>query len=128
MRDPTSFARADTHINQAALVDRAEPKPGKNGIVVTQPGQTFLWRTQVTSRIDEDREITAVRAIKDLAREPLPQSVPDADGIDRLDLAPAHIVPKLLDGRLRRLASSAVGRAAVESGVARVPYPPHYPQ
>jgi malate dehydrogenase (oxaloacetate-decarboxylating)(NADP+) len=69
-----------------------------------------------------------VHAINDLAREPVPQSVPDADGIDRLNLGPKHIIPKPLDGRSWRLVSSAVARAAVESGVARVPYPAHNPQ
>ncbi len=55
-------------------------------------------------------------------------AVPGADGIHRLDLGPENIVPKLLDGKLGRLVSSAVAGAAAESGVAGVPYPAHYPQ
>jgi len=39
-----------------------------------------------------------------------------------------YIIPKPLDGWLRRLVSPAVARAAVEAGVATVPYPAQYPQ
>jgi malate dehydrogenase (oxaloacetate-decarboxylating)(NADP+) len=44
------------------------------------------------------------------------------------DIGSEYIIPKPLDGRLRRLVSSTVARVAVEGGVATVPYPAHYPQ
>jgi malate dehydrogenase (oxaloacetate-decarboxylating)(NADP+) len=58
----------------------------------------------------------------------VPDAVLEAYGIDELGFGPAYIIPKPLDGRLRKVVPPAVARAAVESGVARVPYPAHYPQ
>jgi len=80
------------------------------------------------SRINEDMQIAAVHALKDLTHEPVPDSVLKAYGIDRLSFGPEYIIPKPLDPRLRDAVSPAVARAAVESGVARAPYPAHYPQ
>ena len=38
-----------------------------------------------------------------------------------------YIIPKPLDVRLLSIVSAAVAQAAVDSGVARLPYPAHYP-
>ncbi|MEJ2692934.1 MAG: malic enzyme-like NAD(P)-binding protein [Candidatus Thiodiazotropha sp.] len=79
------------------------------------------------SRINEDMQIAAVIALKELAREPVPQEVLDAYGLSHLAFGPDYIIPKPLDPRLRERVSAAVARAAVESGVAQSPYPAHYP-
>jgi malate dehydrogenase (oxaloacetate-decarboxylating)(NADP+) len=80
------------------------------------------------SRINEDMQIAAVHALKDLTHEPVPEAVLSAYGIERLAFGADYILPKPLDPRLREAVSPAVARAAVHTGVARVPYPAHYPQ
>jgi malate dehydrogenase (oxaloacetate-decarboxylating)(NADP+) len=39
-----------------------------------------------------------------------------------------YIIPKPFDSRLMQYVPPAVARAAVASGVARAPYPAHYPE
>jgi malate dehydrogenase (oxaloacetate-decarboxylating)(NADP+) len=79
------------------------------------------------SRINEDMQIAAVHALKDLTHEPVPAQVLEAYNLSELTFGPDYIIPKPLDPRLRERVSAAVARAAVESGVARAPYPSHYP-
>jgi len=79
------------------------------------------------ARINEDMQIAAVHALQQLTHDPVPQAVLDAYGLAHLALGRDYIIPKPLDPRLRPLVSAAVARAAVESGVARAPYPAHYP-
>lgn len=79
------------------------------------------------SRINEDMQIAAVHALKDLTREPVPGEVLDAYDLEHLDFGPGYIIPKPFDHRLRKWVCAAVARAAVESGVAQMPYPEHYP-
>jgi malate dehydrogenase (oxaloacetate-decarboxylating)(NADP+) len=80
------------------------------------------------SRINEDMQIAAVHALKDLAHLPVPDSVLQAYGLDHLAFGPDYIIPKPFDPRLRGLVPPAVARAAIASGVARLPYPADYPQ
>ena len=94
-------------------------------------GFPFIFRGALdvrASRINEDMQIAAVHALKDLAREPVPPSALRAYGLNHLEFGPDYIIPKPFDERLRERVSAAVARAAVTSGVARVPYPQHYPQ
>lgn len=79
------------------------------------------------SRINEKMQIAAVHALKDLAHQPVPSSVLAAYGLDQLEFGAEYIIPKPLDPRLKAHVSTAVAKAAVESGVARLPYPVHYP-
>jgi len=79
------------------------------------------------TRINEDMQIAAVHALKALTHAPVPQSVLDAYGLNTLEFGPDYIIPKPLDSRLRDVVAPAVARAAIESGVARAPYPEHYP-
>lgn len=73
------------------------------------------------SRINNEMQIAAVHAIKDLAHEPVPQEVIDAyHGIDSLDFGPDYFIPKPMDPRLRVCVSSAVAEAARATGVARI--------
>ncbi|MCU0835642.1 MAG: malate dehydrogenase [Chromatiaceae bacterium] len=80
------------------------------------------------SRINEDMQIAAVHALKDLTHEPVPEAVLAAYGLDHLAFGSDYIIPKPLDARLRDVVPPAVARAAIASGVARIPYPAHYPQ
>jgi len=94
-------------------------------------GFPFIFRGALDVRartINTEMEIAAVHALKDLAREPVPQSVLDAYGLDALEFGPDSIIPKPLDPRLGDWVPPAIARAAVDSGVARAPYPAHYPK
>ena len=88
-------------------------------------GFPFIFRGALdvrASRINEDMQIAAVHALKDLAHEPVPQSVLDIYGLEHLAYGPEYIIPKPFDPRLLGTVAPAVARAAVESGVARIPY------
>ena len=93
-------------------------------------GFPFIFRGALdvrASRINEEMKVAAAHAIKDLAKEAITQEVTDAyDGI-KLEFGPDYIIPKPTDSRLLGAVSAAVARAAVDSGVARLPYPEHYP-
>lgn len=93
-------------------------------------GFPYIFRGALDVRagtINEEMKIAAVYAIAALAKEPVPQSVCDANGGDVLVFGPEYIIPKPMDPRLLGVVSAAVARAAVDSGVARKPYPAHYP-
>ncbi|MCP5141129.1 MAG: malate dehydrogenase [Gammaproteobacteria bacterium] len=93
-------------------------------------GFPFIFRGALdvrARRINEEMKIAAVRALRDLTHVPAPQAVLDAYRLDRLEFGREYLVPKPLDPRLIDWVPPAVARAAVESGSARLPYPPHYP-
>ncbi|WP_422446349.1 MULTISPECIES: malic enzyme-like NAD(P)-binding protein [unclassified Endozoicomonas] len=93
-------------------------------------GFPFIFRGALdvrASRINEAMKIAAVNAIRELAKEPVPEVVMKAyDGV-RLSFGPDYIIPKPMDSRLLGRVSAAVAQAAVDSGVARAEYPGHYP-
>lgn len=78
-------------------------------------------------RINEAMKLAAVRALCELTRETVPEEVLKACGEDALSFGPKYIIPKPLDPRLLDKISAAVARAAIDSGVATLPYPAHYP-
>lgn len=78
-------------------------------------------------RINEAMKIAAVHALRQLAKQPVPESVLNAYELEQLAFGRDYIIPKPLDPRLLGEVSAAVARAAVDSGVARLPYPNHYP-
>ena len=93
-------------------------------------GFPFIFRGALdvrASKITRDMHIAAVNALKDLAREPVPQSVLDAYGADAMSFGPEYILPKPLDPRLGHVLPPAIARAAIDSGVARGEWPAHYP-
>ena len=51
----------------------------------------------------------------------------EAYGVQALEFGREYIIPKPMDPRLITLVSDAVAKAAIESGVATLPYPQHYP-
>ncbi len=73
------------------------------------------------SEVNEDMKVAAVKAIAELAREPVPASVQEAYGGLELSFGPQYIMPTPFDPRLAVFVSSAVAQAAMESGVARKP-------
>ncbi len=78
-------------------------------------------------RINEEMKVAAVKAISQLAKEPVPAVVEAAYEGQHLEFSREYIIPKPMDPRLLGAVSAAVARAAVDSGVATRPYPEHYP-
>lgn len=71
--------------------------------------------------INQAMQIAAVNAIKELAKEPVPEEVKAAypDFAD-WQFSGNYILPKPVDPRLRNRVSEAVSRAAIDSGVSQV--------
>ena len=93
-------------------------------------GFPFIFRGALdvrASRINEAMKVAAVNAIRELAKEEVPQEVMDAYEGVQLSFGPDYIIPKPTDPRLLGKVSAAVAQAAIESGVARLGYPAHYP-
>ena len=85
-------------------------------------GFPFIFRGALdvrARRINRDMHIAAVHALKDLTREPVPQSVLEAYKVDSLTFGPDYILPKPLDPRLADVIPPAVAKAAIDTGVAR---------
>jgi malate dehydrogenase (oxaloacetate-decarboxylating)(NADP+) len=93
-------------------------------------GFPFIFRGALdvrASRINEAMKIAAVKALRELAKEPVPADVLKAYDLSALSFGREYIIPKPMDVRLLSIVSAAVAQAAVDSGVARLPYPAHYP-
>ena len=93
-------------------------------------GFPFIFRGALdvrASAINQEMQMAAVYALSDLAREPVPQSVLDAYKVDSMEFGKDYIIPKPLDPRLMDTVPPRIAKAAVDTGVAQKPYPPHYP-
>ncbi len=93
-------------------------------------GFPFIFRGALdvrATRINEEMKIAAALALRDLAKQPVPQDVCDAYGGAPLSFGREYIIPKPMDKRLITVVCDAVAKAAIESGVATLPYPKHYP-
>ncbi len=73
------------------------------------------------SAINEEMKMAAVMAIAELAKQPVPDVVNEVYHVNDLTFGPKYFIPKPVDPRLITEVSSAVARAAMESGVARKP-------
>ena len=71
------------------------------------------------SAINEEMKLAAVNAIADLAKQPVPDVVNDVYKVNNLTFGRDYFIPKPVDPRLITEVSSAVAKAAIESGVAR---------
>lgn len=69
--------------------------------------------------INEEMKIAAVKAIAEIAKQPVPDAVKQAYGIEKMEFGREYFIPKPFDRRLFVEVSSAVAKAAVESGVSR---------
>ena len=69
--------------------------------------------------INEEMKLAAVKAIAALAKQPVPDVVNKAYNVNNLTFGPSYFIPKPVDPRLITEVSSAVAKAAIESGVAR---------
>ncbi len=93
-------------------------------------GFPFIFRGALdvrAKRINEEMKVAAANALRELAKLPVPQEVCDAYGGIKLEFGREYIIPKPMDARLITLISDAVAKAAIETGVATLPYPKNYP-
>ncbi len=85
-------------------------------------GFPYIFRGALDSgatTITQEMHIAAVNEIRNLAKEPVPESVLDAYGLEKMTFGPDYIIPKPVDPRLIERVPAAVAKAAQESGVAK---------
>ncbi|MBC7411271.1 MAG: NADP-dependent malic enzyme [Bacteroidia bacterium] len=87
-------------------------------------GFPYIFRGALDVRatgINEEMKLAAVRAIAQLAKEPVPDDVNMAYGERNLSFSRMYIIPKPLDKRLIYTIAPAVAKAAMDSGIAQAP-------
>ncbi len=87
-------------------------------------GFPFIFRGALDVRatdINDEMKLAATRALAALAREDVPDSVLKAYGLEHLKFGREYLIPKPFDYRVLLQVAPAVARAAVDSGVARLP-------
>ena len=86
-------------------------------------GFPFIFRGALdvrATKINEAMKMAAVKALADLAKEPVPEQVNITYDITRLAFGREYIIPKPFDPRLISKIPVAVAKAAMESGVAQI--------
>jgi len=73
------------------------------------------------TQINEEMKLAAVRALAELAREDVPDSVSAAYSNRTFHFGPDYIIPKPFDNRVLLKVAPAVAKAAMDSGVAQKP-------
>ncbi|MBT8282090.1 MAG: NADP-dependent malic enzyme [Muriicola sp.] len=87
-------------------------------------GFPFIFRGALdvrATKINEEMKMAAVKALAKLAKQPVPEQVNIAYGETRLTFGKDYIIPKPFDPRLIAEIPPAVAKAAIESGVAKLP-------
>jgi len=85
-------------------------------------GFPYIFRGALDVRarkINTAMKLAAVDALARLAREPVPDDVLRAYGLEKLEFGREYIIPKPFDPRALTRVATAVARGACESGVAR---------
>jgi malate dehydrogenase (oxaloacetate-decarboxylating)(NADP+) len=86
-------------------------------------GFPFIFRGALdvrATKVTEGMKMAAARALAALAKEDVPTHVKDAYVGEDLKFGHGYIIPKPLDRRVLSWVSTAVAKAAIEDGVARV--------
>jgi len=129
-KDPVIFALANP-VPEISYEDAMEARPD----VLMSTGRTdypnqinnvigfpYIFRGALdvhATAINEEMKLAAVHAIADLAKQPVPDVVNDVYKVNNLTFGRNYFIPKPVDPRLITEVSSAVAKAAIESGVAR---------
>lgn len=85
-------------------------------------GFPYIFRGALDTQaktINEEMKLAAVHAIADLAKTPVPDVVNEAYKVNNFTFGPEYFIPKPVDPRLITEVSTAVAKAAMDSGVAR---------
>ena len=130
--DPIVFAMA----NPDPEISYEEAKASRPDVIVATgrsdyPNQVnnvlgfpFIFRGALDVRataINEEMKLAATKALANLAKEDVPDSVCRAYGVARLQFGREYLIPKPFDPRVLMWEASAVAEAAMRSGVAREP-------
>jgi len=86
-------------------------------------GFPFIFRGALDVRarsINEEMKLAAARALAQLAKQDVPDSVIRTYGGEKIEFGRNYIIPKPFDPRVLTWVAPAVAKAAIESGVARV--------
>ncbi|MGH9318584.1 MAG: NADP-dependent malic enzyme [Vicinamibacteria bacterium] len=86
-------------------------------------GFPFIFRGALDVRaraINMEMKLAATRALADLAKEDVPDSVMRAYGVESMRFGPNYIIPSPFDPRVLTWEAPAVARAAMATGVARI--------
>ena len=86
-------------------------------------GFPYIFRGALDVRataINEEMKMAAVRALTELAKEPVPDLVSKAYGRKSLSFGKDYLIPKPLDPRLITAIAPAVAKAAIDTGVNRI--------
>lgn len=131
-KDPVVFAMA----NPDPEITYEEAKACRSDVIVATgrsdyPNQVnnvlgfpFIFRGALDVRataINEEMKLAATRALANLAKEDVPDSVCRAYGVARLQFGREYLIPKPFDPRVLMWEASAVAEAAMKSGVAQEP-------
>lgn len=87
-------------------------------------GFPYIFRGALDVRatgINEAMKLAAVKALADLAKEPVPDMVNVVYSVKNLHFGKDYIIPKPIDPRLLTTVAPAVAKAAMDSGIARKP-------
>ncbi len=85
-------------------------------------GFPFIFRGALDTgakSINEEMKLAATKALADLAKEDVPDSVIRAYGNEPISFGPDYIIPKPFDQRVLLWEATAVAKAAMDTGVAR---------
>lgn len=86
-------------------------------------GFPYIFRGALDVRatsINEEMKLAAVRALAEMTKQPVPEIVSKAYGEKSIKFGKDYLIPKPLDPRLIANISSAVAKAAMDSGVAKI--------
>ncbi|TYB32611.1 MAG: NADP-dependent malic enzyme [Flexistipes sinusarabici] len=86
-------------------------------------GFPFIFRGALDVRataINEEMKLAAAKALAELARQDVPESVCKAYGLEKIEFGKEYIIPKPFDPRVLTTVAPAVAKTAMETGVARV--------
>lgn len=129
-KDPIVFALA----NPDPEITYAEATSARKDIIMAtgrsdNPNQVnnvlgfpFIFRGALdvrATKINEEMKLAATHAIAQLAKETVPEIVNLAYGMKNMSFGRDYIIPKPFDPRLIYTVSTAVAKAAMESGVAK---------
>ncbi|MGB7861079.1 MAG: NADP-dependent malic enzyme [Acidimicrobiia bacterium] len=87
-------------------------------------GFPFIFRGALDVRargVSEGMKVAAARALADLAKEPVPESVLRAYDVEQISFGVEYLIPKPFDSRVLTTVAPAVARAAMDEGLARAP-------
>ena len=129
-KDPVIFALANP-VPEISYEDAMDARPD----ILMSTGRTdypnqinnvigfpYIFRGALdvhATAINEEMKLAAVHAIADLAKQPVPDVVNDVYKVNNLTFGRDYFIPKPVDPRLITEVSSAVAKAAIDSGVAR---------